>query len=129
MFTMKRLLCASVLTLGAVAFLATPNTASAQTRINIGVGIGSPIVRPVPYPIVRPVPAPIVYPVVRPSYYPPVVVAPIGHHHYDVLYRDCAHDPWRVYGRYDCREDAERVAYRLERRGNETFIKTIHHHR
>jgi hypothetical protein len=129
MFTMKRLMITSALTIGAVIFLASPNTANADPKINIGIGIG-PVVRPVPYPIVRPVPAPIVYPsypVLRPT---PIFVPPVhGHHHYDVLYRDCSHDPWRVYGRFDSRWEAERVSNRLERHGNQTFIKTIHHHR
>ncbi len=38
-------------------------------------------------------------------------------HHYEVLYRWRACDPWRCYGRFDCRPDARFAAERLEREG------------
>lgn len=37
----------------------------------------------------------------------------LGHHHYDVYYRTCFHGPWRLYGSYDCRDEAEHAAYHL----------------
>jgi hypothetical protein len=39
------------------------------------------------------------------------------HHHYQVYYRDCWHEPWRCYGHYDCSPEAYRVADYLRFRG------------
>lgn len=143
MTAFKRILSVSALFIGATAFLGTSDNAQAQTSISIGIGgpgfrpVPAPIIRPVPMPIVypapivRPVPMPIGYPTFRPIYPSVVPITPIirDRHDFDVLYRDCAHDPWRVYGRYDCREDAERAAFRLQRFGNEVHIQTVHNHR
>src|SRR5215218_3189690 len=103
MFTIKRLVYVSALTLGAVALLAMPNTAQAGPKVvvGVGVGVGYPVYRPAPI-IIRP--TPIIYPVYRPVY--PVVypVAPpivIDCHNYDVLYRGCATEAWQVFSRFD----------------------------
>jgi hypothetical protein len=40
---------------------------------------------------------------------------------FHVYYRECGCN-WRCYGTYDCRESAERVAYRLQRRGFEAYV-------
>jgi hypothetical protein len=137
MLTFKNILSVAAAVVG-VACMTTPNEAQAQTSISIGIGgpivrpVPAPIIRPVPAPIGYPVPAPIGYPVLRPSYpplYPPVVPIVRDRHDFEVLYRDCAHDPWRVYARFDERDDAERAAFRLRRSGNEVFIQTIHRHR
>lgn len=50
----------------------------------------------------------------------------LGHHHYDVYYRNCEHEPWRFAGSYDCIHDAEGAARRLDRRGFQVSIR--HHH-
>jgi hypothetical protein len=127
MFTIKRLLCASALTLGAVALLAMPNAAQAGPKIVV-----QPKHQhhnhnhnhnhhhhPIVYPVYRPI-YPIVYPVA------PIV---IDRHDYDVLYRGCATDPWQVYGRFDSLRGAEQAAASLQRGGREVTIQTIHNHR
>ncbi|MBM3994551.1 MAG: hypothetical protein FJ303_10430 [Planctomycetes bacterium] len=44
-------------------------------------------------------------------------------HFYRVYVRDCAHEPWRVYGSYRYADDAYRVARHLRHRGFEAFVR------
>jgi hypothetical protein len=44
------------------------------------------------------------------------------HRHYEVFYRHDCYCQWRCAGRYDCREDAERVACRFRERGFEVRV-------
>lgn len=56
------------------------------------------------------------------SYYPPV--APVLHH-YDVLYRTCHSEPWRVYGTYHSHQRAHQIEDYLEAYGYDARI--AHH--
>jgi hypothetical protein len=57
---------------------------------------------------------------------PPLVVPAPGwdvqsrrhhHHHFDVMYRTCSHEPWRIAGSFDLQHQAEHIARKLQRRG------------
>ena len=48
------------------------------------------------------------------AYFP---VAHHQHHHYEVLYRRAACEPWRCFGRFDSRAEAHCAAERLEHDG------------
>ncbi len=41
---------------------------------------------------------------------------------YRVLYRDCSHQPWVIYGRFHCHEEAARAAHRLQESGYQVRI-------
>ena len=51
------------------------------------------------------------YPGYYPSYYLPAV------NHYDVFYRTCPAEPWRLYGSYQSHSFAHEIVDRLEWRG------------
>jgi hypothetical protein len=61
-----------------------------------------------------------------PSYYPsyPAYCPPV-YQPYEVLYRTCPREPWRVYGDYRSHHAAHEVAERLEWRGYEARV--AHH--
>ena len=50
-----------------------------------------------------------------------------SHHHHDerfeVMYRRCGGEPWRFYGRFDRREDAEHAEHHLRHHGFEAFVR------
>lgn len=101
----KKLLIATVASVALLGTAAFTSQAQAGTFVDIGIGLGRPSYY---YPPV--VVTPVVVP--SPSYYPaPVVV----YRHYEVLYRHCAGDPWRVYADYyshvHAREAIDRLAF------------------
>lgn len=63
-----------------------------------------------------------VYPSVYVPTYPSYVV-PVQQ--YDVLYRDCGHGPWRIYGTFASHGQAHAVVERLEWRG---YDARVNHH-
>jgi hypothetical protein len=88
------------------------NQADASTYIRIGIGVPVPVVR---RPIYEPV---VVTPVVPVT---PVIVTPAPCC-YEVFYRDCPRDPWRVYGCYGSRYQARDMAFVLRGRGLEAYV-------
>ncbi|MCZ2342922.1 MAG: hypothetical protein LC104_14205 [Bacteroidales bacterium] len=68
-------------------------------------------------------------PIPQTSFYPPsrpVTPSAHHHHHFEVRYRTCDHEPWRCAGHFDCRHDADRVAHRLQHRGYEVIVVCSH---
>jgi hypothetical protein len=41
---------------------------------------------------------------------------------FEVSYRSCSHCGWRVYGRYNSRQEADQVAQTLRSQGNEARV-------
>lgn len=78
-------------------------------RPSPGLGIGISIGAPIPGPILPPPRPPI------------VVVDPICVY-YSVVYRDCAHDPWRVYRSYESHRMAHLVADQLRDMGYQARV-------
>src|SRR5262245_22455041 len=102
-----------LMTLGATAGLLVPavmptEAEAAPPGVSIGIGIGRPAYYPPTY--------------VSPTYYTPSFYPPVVHGHYDVLYRTCAHDPWRVYGTYHSHHRAHEVEDYLEARGYDARV-------
>ena len=75
------------------------------------------------------------HPAHRSHYYPPVRVYPaVGFYpapvvpvfrQYQVLYRGCAVEPWRVHAAYETRFGADRDAARLQLSGFEVSIREV----
>jgi hypothetical protein len=59
----------------------------------------------------------------HPSHYPPAPILPgPTYRTWKVLYRDCDHEPWRVYRVYRDDDDAYRTARYLRRTGHEARV-------
>jgi hypothetical protein len=60
----------------------------------------------------------VVYPRAAPVYYAPQPVC----RSWEVMYRSCAVEPWRCYGKFDSAYRADRAAHHLRHRGVEVFV-------
>ena len=101
MKTLKRIVAA--LTLSAAALVSTGSAEAGDYHFGPGYGYGPASCSP--------------------HVCAPVVVAPPVCRTYTILYRDCAHSPWTVYGRYHRMNDAIHTAEHIEALGYETFVR------